>query len=1194
MIIRTNNRIQSIRGLKIPLLMLLSALLFGCGGGGGGGDTPAQQEDSGGDNSGSGSDDSGSGGDNSGGGVVKTPPEDNSNNQLPVANSQLVNMAAHGRLGKSIFLAAYDPDLDSLQYSIKDQPTHGTLTGSGQRWEYLPKTDFSGTDSFTYMASDSSGASDIATVTIEVTANDCASDLLEGPSDSLMVHVPSHLEFRDVAGGNAVVVEGTALTESASSDPRVEGRTMFVSRNDFHSADMTISLPQQDDPAYFSLSFKFIPDSASGDDVLVRSIADLAGNNNAGSFYLGTSNGGIVGQMGDQDSQQFSNTESTLKTHSCNHVAVTVDNGMLTTYVNGEVSSAVTIDAESYTHLGDMLQFGPFAGKIWDVRLYKRVLTYDDIMALGGSKCNESMVATSPFDGYNNYLCSVYQCEWWPDDTEKTMANFEHYIVAQDRVWERNIFEAGMYGQGELCTYFSHEGSPRDLQLSEGISNTFVKNYTLESNPLTQQNAQHWMHENFHSYQGKLNRVTGQSSGKYTLESSASWGADHNIPGVKDTLLGYYTLNPHITLWAIQDSPVDHQYGHEFKGGHQYGAYIFWSWLTNYAVSKDLMGSVFRDSRDGLNDLEAANAYITAQGHDMKALFADFAARITTWDMVESEAYQASEEASLRRMLDAFPDAGTHDNKFTQTFNREGTGNTWTDMDTGYVPGSWAFNAFKVEGIIEDSNYTIAVRVDAANNPTHADFRGRAVVYNPSTGARSYYPFTIDNSGEASSTTIPVPADHELYALVVTTPDTFRDFEFYDYDFAIYPSGGDVDAGPVGGTPAEDVVKVVVMAGQSNMEGNNTRLDRLQELICHANADYTFGDADCGSTAISDEEISAQFIDNSDSLIDYNNRAAKDTEDPVVQKLGEFLCRAGSLDSLPGETCNNRDFDLTDRLFATISSYYFSTSNGSYGYGYDAWMQMSSAMGVAEAYADGHLNADLEAIREDVTVLQYQGSLNDAGSLTFTERYGALFPNYGVSTNRYGPELALGHYLGEETEDDLLLLKVVQGGTDLRVDWKVPGCHDPAANQWTEDEQNQDSLYIAMLEKINALRDPEVLVKYFPQYENKTIEVDSFIWFQGWNDGGSAVNENNYEANLTCLVNGVREALNDDDLPIVITKSHRGNPNEAIQTAQQNVANNTYNVEAHDTDDLSGYFHYDSAAHVVIGKRMKETRERLP
>ncbi|MCO1336432.1 hypothetical protein MO867_19030 [Microbulbifer sp. OS29] len=1007
------------------------------------------------------------------------------------------------------------------------------------------------------------------------------------------MHVPSHLEFRDVAGGNAVVVEGTALTERASSDPEVEGRTMFVSRNDFNSADMTIALPQQDDLAYFSLSFKFIPDSADGNDVLVRSIADIGGNNNAGSFNLGTDNGGVVGQLGDQDSQQFSNTESTLKTHSCNHVALTVDNGTLTLFVNGEASSAITIDAESYTDLGDMLQFWPFSGKIWDVRLYEGVLAYDDIMALGGSKCNESMIATSPYDGYNNYLCSVYQCEWWPDDTDKAMTNFEHYIVAQERVWERNIFEAGMYGQGELCRYFSDEGSTRDLQLSEGISNTFVKDYTLESNPLTQANAQHWMHENFHSYQGRLNRVTGQSSGKYTLESSASWGADHNIPGVNDSLLGHYTLHPHITLWAIQDSPVDHQYGHEFKGGHQYGAYIFWSWLTNYAVSKDLMGGVFRDSRDGLNDLEAANAYMAAQGHDMKALFADFAAHITTWDMVESVAYQASEEASLRRMLDVSPEAGTHDNKFTQIFNYEGTGNNWTDMDTGYVPGSWAFNAFKVKGITEDSNYTIAVKVDAENNPAHADFRGRAVVYNPSTGARSYYPFDIDSSGETSGTTIPVPADHELYALVVTTPDTFRDFEFYDYDFAIYPSGGDVKVDPIGEAPAGDVVKVVVMAGQSNMEGNNTRLDRLQELICHANADYTFGDVDCGSTVISNDQISAQFINNTDSLIDYDHRVGSDSDDPIVQKLGQFLCRAGSLDSLSGETCNSREFDLTDRLFATISSYYFSTSEGSYGYNYDAWQQMSTAMGVAEAYSDGQLSSDIEAVRDDVTVLQYQGSLNDTGSLSFSERYGSLFPNYGVSTNRYGPELTLGHYLGEEIESDLLLLKVVQGGTDLRVDWKVPGCHDSAVNEWTEDEESQDSLYTAMLEKIEALRNPEVLVSYFPQYKNKSIEIDSFIWFQGWNDGGNAVNENNYEANLTCLVNGVREALNDYDLPIVITKSHYGDVHGAVQSAQQNVAGNTYNVEAHDTDDLSGYFHYDPAAQLVIGKRMMEARDRL-
>ncbi|WP_298776168.1 sialate O-acetylesterase [uncultured Shewanella sp.] len=1178
----TNNQFQAIRGLKAPFLLCLSAILFGCGGDGNGDNTAAQQEEA----------SSTGGNDDNSGGIQ--PPSNKKSNHLPIASNQAVQMAAHGRLAKSIFLAAYDADLDPLQFSIQSPPAHGSLTGSGQRWEYLPKTNFSGIDSFSYMASDSHGTSNIATVTIAVKANDCASDFLEGPSDNLLVHVPSHLEFRDIAGGNAVIVEGTALTEKASSDPEVKDRTMFVSRNDFNNADMTLSLPQQGNLANFSLSFKFIPDNADTNDTLVRSIADLTGKNNAGNFYVGTNNGGIVGQLGDQNNHTFSNTASTLKTRSCNHLTMTVDNGILTTYVNGEVSSSITINTDSYSDLGDMLQFGPFAGKIWDVRLYKRTLSYDDIMALGGDKCNNTMIASSPFDGYNNYLCSTYQCQWWTDDNDKSMANFEHYIVAQERVWERNIFEAGMYEQGKLCRYFSHEGATRDLQLSEGISNTFVKDYTLENKPLTQSNAQHWMHENFHSYQAKLNRVSGQASGKYTLESSASWGADHNIPGVRDSLLGYYSLHPHISLWAIQDSPVDHQYGHEFKGGHQYGAYVFWSWLTNYAVSKDLMGGVFRDSQNGLNDLEAANAYITAQGHDMKALFADFAAHITTWDMVEGEAYQQSEVASLNRMQSAFPDAGTHNNKLTQTFSSEGTGNTWTDMDKGYVPGSWAFNAFKVEGITEDSNYTIAVRANSDTNPAHADFRGRAVVYNPSTGSRTYYPFDIDSSGEISGTTIPVPAEHVLYALVITTPDTFRNFEFYDYDFAIFPSNGEVNIDPIEGNDSEDVVKVVVMAGQSNMEGNNTRLDRLQELICHANADYTFGDVTCGSTTISEEQISAQFINNTDALNHYHQRLNNGGQDATVTKLGQFLCRVGSLDSLPNETCNKRDFDLTDRLFATISGYYFSTSNGTYGYGYDAWKQMTTAMAVASAYDEGQLSSALENAREDVTVLQYQGALDDTGSLSFSQRYGALLPNYGVSSTRFGPELSFGHYLGDNTESDLLLLKVVQGGTDLRVDWKVPGCHDAAANEWTQDEKNQDSLYSAMLEKINALRDPDVLANYFPQYANKTIKIDSFIWFQGWNDGGKTINEDNYETNLTCLVNGIREALNDDDLPIIITKSHYGDPNGAIQEAQQNVANTVHNVEAHETDDLSGYYHYDPAAQLTIGKRMKEARDTLP
>ena len=58
---------------------------------------------------------------------------------------------------------------------------------------------------------------------------------------------------------------------------------------------------------------------------------------------------------------------------------------------------------------------------------------------------------------------------------------------------------------------------------------------------------------------------------------------------------------------------------------------------------------------------------------------------------------------------------------------------------------------------------------------------------------------------------------------------------------------------------AGNSVKVFLMAGQSNMEGNNTTIPRLQELICHANSDFTYDDVTCGSTDIETEQLTNFF-----------------------------------------------------------------------------------------------------------------------------------------------------------------------------------------------------------------------------------------------------------------------------------------------------------------------------------------------
>jgi Bacterial Ig domain len=84
----------------------------------------------------------------------------------PVANAQ--SLSATAGVSVAITLTATDVDSATLTY-IASSPSHGTLTGTAPTLVYTPEAGFSGTDSFTFVATDGSLNSNAATVTFTVT-----------------------------------------------------------------------------------------------------------------------------------------------------------------------------------------------------------------------------------------------------------------------------------------------------------------------------------------------------------------------------------------------------------------------------------------------------------------------------------------------------------------------------------------------------------------------------------------------------------------------------------------------------------------------------------------------------------------------------------------------------------------------------------------------------------------------------------------------------------------------------------------------------------------------------------------------------------------------------------------------------------------------------------------------------------------
>ncbi|MEK7153027.1 MAG: Ig-like domain-containing protein, partial [Patescibacteria group bacterium] len=88
-------------------------------------------------------------------------------NRAPIAQAQSLSTPEDTAIG--VTLNATDPDGDSLSYSVVSNPQKGTLSGTAPNLTYIPQSNYSGSDSFTFKATDGTVNSNVATVSISVT-----------------------------------------------------------------------------------------------------------------------------------------------------------------------------------------------------------------------------------------------------------------------------------------------------------------------------------------------------------------------------------------------------------------------------------------------------------------------------------------------------------------------------------------------------------------------------------------------------------------------------------------------------------------------------------------------------------------------------------------------------------------------------------------------------------------------------------------------------------------------------------------------------------------------------------------------------------------------------------------------------------------------------------------------------------------
>jgi hypothetical protein len=186
----------------------------------------------------------------------------------------------------------------------------------------------------------------------------------------------------------------------------------------------------------------------------------------------------------------------------------------------------------------------------------------------------------------------------------------------------------------------------------------------------------------------------------------------------------------------------------------------------------------------------------------------------------------------------------------------------------------------------------------------------------------------------------------------------------------------------------------------------------------------------------------------------------------------------------------------------------------------------------------------------------------------------ALWPGYVGTT--YASELTFGRAMADALPDEqIAIIKVAQGGTDLQNDWHPSG--------------ENGTLYRTMIDHV-ALA--------LSQLEEQGHDplISGFVWVQGEGDANNVTKATEYEQNLNTLVSSLRSDWGVIDLPVVFNLLHINAAKPAtalaaIRQSQTNVAANDPLALLVNIDDLSlkgDFIHFTSQTHLELGYRFAD------
>jgi len=161
---------------------------------------------------------------------------------------------------------------------------------------------------------------------------------------------------------------------------------------------------------------------------------------------------------------------------------------------------------------------------------------------------------------------------------------------------------------------------------------------------------------------------------------------------------------------------------------------------------------------------------------------------------------------------------------------------------------------------------------------------------------------------------------------------------------------------------------------------------------------------------------------------------------------------------------------------------------------------------------------------------------------------GQLKNEWMTISGNIGPEIGIGHALGDATDAPVMILKACIGNRSLGWDYLPPGSErfeadgkvfagykDPS-DSWAKGAQPQPGGWYAgkQYDDDTALA-KQVLAQLPTFYPGATrAEVAGFFFWQGEKDGGNAVHAARYEQNLVTFINALRKDFDAPNAPFVL------------------------------------------------------------